>query len=75
MLDEDVGRKLDPVVELASWAEQWTMVEGHVICNFCRKSQYPSDAGQQFIHGVVCASTSAGSFPWKDLKAILSLEV
>ena len=75
MLGEDVGRARDPVEALASWGDNWTMIDGKVVCNFCRESQYPSEAGQKFTHAGRCLSTNAGSFPWKDLKAILSLEV
>ena len=74
MLGEDVGTALDPIEALASWSEQWTMVDGRIGCNFCHRSQYPSDAGQQFIHGAHCISTNATSLPWRDLKAILLLE-
>lgn len=75
MLDEDVGRSQDPVEALSRWGEQWTMVEGKVACNVCHESQYPSGAGEQFVHGSRCTSTNPSSFPWKELKAILSLEV
>ena len=73
MLDEDVGRTQDPVEELVIWGEQWTMVGGRVRCNLCSKSQYPSDAGLQFIHEADCASANKSSFPWRDLKEVLSL--
>ena len=75
MFSEEVGNTQDAVKELAAWSDQWTMVEGRVACNVCREWQYPSDAGQEFIHADHCPSTSVSAFPWRDLKAILSLEV
>lgn len=60
---------------MIAWCSAWALVDGLVVCIFCKRSQPLTQADEPFQHELTCLAVDrADTCPWATLHEILDRE-
>ena len=60
---------------MIAWCSAWALVDGLIVCLFCKRSQPLTLADEPFIHALACTAVGkVDTYPWATLHDILDRE-